>query len=504
MRTLHPMWFALISVSAMPAGAADAIGSIYSGGAYQMDGVDIRGNATLFDGSTLEIGEAAAQIHLANGAGMWLAPKSRATMSARGIRLLSGMGQFETPAEYRLEARAVRVAASQPHTTVRVALDESGGAIVAPVNGSVQVTNTRGMRIGELTQGNTVRFADQPGAAAAVNVSGCLSRDRDQFTLTDDVTNVPVRLTGKGLGQEVGHLVSVSGVEGTQTGDSANVTVTGMRRLSAGPCGTTGSAQNAGLLAMARPLGIAAQLQTAGPRLMLLVVEGEGAINNIRQRTAREPIVEVQDENHRPVAGALVLFALPRNGAGGTFANGSNTLSVTTDAQGRAVARGVKPNNVAGQFQIAVTASYGGLTASIAIHQLNSLTAATTAGTSSTAAAASNARNGGALQADGTASSAGGDSAGTANAGGTGASGSGAGGTGAGTGATGAGGAGGNGGAAGGAASAAGSSGAGASGVGMAIGTKVAIIGGVTATAVGGGLAAAGAFSGGTEPAVSR
>ena len=34
------------------------------------------------------------------------------------------------------------------------------------------------------------------------------------------------------------------------------------------------------------------------------VVEGDGAINNIRQRTAREPIVQVEDENHKPVAGA--------------------------------------------------------------------------------------------------------------------------------------------------------------------------------------------------------
>ena len=32
------------------------------------------------------------------------------------------------------------------------------------------------------------------------------------------------------------------------------------------------------------------------------IVEGEGAINNIRLRTAREPIVQVEDENRKPVA----------------------------------------------------------------------------------------------------------------------------------------------------------------------------------------------------------
>ena len=55
----------------------------------------------------------------------------------------------------------------------------------------------------------------------------------------------------------------------------------------------------------------------APAKLNIVIVEGEGAINNIRQRTAREPIVQVEDENHRPVAGAAVLFLLPENGPGG-------------------------------------------------------------------------------------------------------------------------------------------------------------------------------------------
>src|SRR5689334_10476333 len=80
--------------------------------------------------------------------------------------------------------------------------------------------------------------------------------------------------------------------------------------------------------------------QAPAPKLNIVVVEGEGAINNIRQRTAREPIVQVEDENHRPVAGAAVVFTLPSNGAGGAFANGAHTLTTVTDAQGRAVAHG--------------------------------------------------------------------------------------------------------------------------------------------------------------------
>jgi hypothetical protein len=125
--------------------------------------------------------------------------------------------------------------------------------------------------------------------------------------------------------------------------------------------------------------------QNAGPALNIVIVEGDGAINNIRQRTAREPIVQVEDENHKPVAGAAVVFALPGQGAGGTFAGGAHTLSVVTDSQGRAVARGFHPNTVQGQYQIHVTASNGGQTATANISQSNALAAA---GAGTTAAAA--------------------------------------------------------------------------------------------------------------------
>ena len=114
--------------------------------------------------------------------------------------------------------------------------------------------------------------------------------------------------------------------------------------------------------------------------LNLVVVEGEGAINNIRQRTAREPIVQVQDENRRPVAGAIVTFTLPGRGPSGVFANGSQTLTVTTDQQGQAVARGLRPNNVQGDMQIRVNASHRGQTASTTITQTNAMVAGAAAG----------------------------------------------------------------------------------------------------------------------------
>lgn len=116
--------------------------------------------------------------------------------------------------------------------------------------------------------------------------------------------------------------------------------------------------------------------QDPKPKLKLVIIEGDGAVNNVRQRVAREPIVEVRDENDRPIAGAVVVFTLPARGASGSFVNGSRIATIVTDANGRAAAGVIQPNAASGSMQINVTASYQGQTASSSITQTNSAAAA--------------------------------------------------------------------------------------------------------------------------------
>ena len=84
-------------------------------------------------------------------------------------------------------------------------------------------------------------------------------------------------------------------------------------------------------------------------KLNIVIVEGEGAVNNARQRVARDPMVQVEDENRKPIAGAAVVFLLPNQGAGASFANGARSLTVLTDSEGQAVARGMQANKLSGQ-----------------------------------------------------------------------------------------------------------------------------------------------------------
>jgi len=104
-----------------------------------------------------------------------------------------------------------------------------------------------------------------------------------------------------------------------------------------------------------------------------MIVEGEGAINNIQLGAGKEPTVEVRDETDRPVSGAKVTFALPERGPGGTFFGASRTVTVPTNDQGRASASGFRPNLYEGRFQIQVSAAAGEKTGTAVISQSNSL-----------------------------------------------------------------------------------------------------------------------------------
>src|SRR5262245_25627065 len=126
-------------------------------------------------------------------------------------------------------------------------------------------------------------------------------------------------------------------------------------------------------------MGLQAQ-QVTGPKqslvqqsgdIKIVVVEGEGAVNNIRSRAATQPVVEVRDEQDKPIPGAEVVFQLPAAGPGGTFNGWMRTQTVRTNEQGRAGTSGLAPNDEEGRFNIKVTATHGTKSNSLVIAQSN-------------------------------------------------------------------------------------------------------------------------------------
>jgi hypothetical protein len=113
------------------------------------------------------------------------------------------------------------------------------------------------------------------------------------------------------------------------------------------------------------------QPATQPEKLNINVVEGAGAVNNVRTRAAREFTVEVDDQADHPVPGVVVTFLAPNEGASGAFPGDTQLLTVVTDKDGRAVATGYRPNSTVGDYNIQVTATLGDQTATASISQSN-------------------------------------------------------------------------------------------------------------------------------------
>lgn len=108
--------------------------------------------------------------------------------------------------------------------------------------------------------------------------------------------------------------------------------------------------------------------------LIVTVLAGDGAINDLHHFTPTPTLIEVRNQLGQPVRGVNVSFAFPATGPSGTFADGSRTSTGATDAMGRVTLARFTPNRLAGSYQIQVTATAGSRTATAFVRETNAFT----------------------------------------------------------------------------------------------------------------------------------
>ena len=93
--------------------------------------------------------------------------------------------------------------------------------------------------------------------------------------------------------------------------------------------------------------------------LKIVALAGKGEMNDLERHIMAPLVVEVLDQNERPVEGAEVVFRFPINGPGATFPGGKSSQTTRTNGQGQAAAMNWTANNQVGAFDVHVTATYG-------------------------------------------------------------------------------------------------------------------------------------------------
>jgi hypothetical protein len=92
--------------------------------------------------------------------------------------------------------------------------------------------------------------------------------------------------------------------------------------------------------------------------LRIIPLAGQDEFNDLEKGVMAPLVVQVLDQNARPVQGADVVFRFPLREPSAVFANEQSSKTVRTNADGQAAADGWTARGV-GRFQVRVTATRG-------------------------------------------------------------------------------------------------------------------------------------------------
>jgi hypothetical protein len=108
----------------------------------------------------------------------------------------------------------------------------------------------------------------------------------------------------------------------------------------------------------AQPPVVSPEPLPAVENLRVLPLAGNHAMNDLERRIMSPLVVQVLDQNARPVEGAQVVFRFPLNGPGAEFPNRQPAQTARTNADGQASAVGWMAREL-GTFEVHVTVSRG-------------------------------------------------------------------------------------------------------------------------------------------------
>lgn len=226
-------------------GAIPVIGTVVAQGSFRLDNATVTGNATLFEGATIETKSARSRMELSSGAKVSLGTESKARFYGDHMILERGEGKLEKAESFRFEARGLTIQPETGNASARVVMLGGARLEVAALSGSFRVLNAHGLLVANVASGRSLTLEPQ-AAETASKLTGTLRQVGGHYLLTDETTNVTAELSGAGLSKEVGSRIQVTGsmdATATPVTDASQVIrVTAVQHLGTGAAGSSGAA----------------------------------------------------------------------------------------------------------------------------------------------------------------------------------------------------------------------------------------------------------------------
>jgi hypothetical protein len=205
---------ALLCMTSYAWAQTSVVGTASVHGNMRVDGYTVQGDATVFNGSVVETGDASANLRIGREVDLTMSKSSRGKVYSNRFVLQDGESELAGPKTYELEAAGLHVAADSPNSVGLVALTPDHAVQVAAIAGSFEVRNSQGYLLSNILPGQPRTFAMQAQASTSpfsISGVGLLDYQNGHYYLTTD-ENVRYELTGQNLQQFVGDKVVVSGI----------------------------------------------------------------------------------------------------------------------------------------------------------------------------------------------------------------------------------------------------------------------------------------------------
>jgi hypothetical protein len=157
---------ALTANLSLVSAATPAIGVAFSNGTLLINNASTVGNASLFDGSTVETNGAVSRLHLKSGADVQMASESRGKVFSNRMVLEKGVMELKTAGKYGIEARSLQITGTDSDAMAKVSIH--GATVqVASLAGHVQVASAAGIVVANIAPGMAFDFTPQDQGATA-------------------------------------------------------------------------------------------------------------------------------------------------------------------------------------------------------------------------------------------------------------------------------------------------------------------------------------------------
>jgi len=223
-----------------------------------VDNAAVAGNATVFDGSTIQT-KGYSRIQLNDGASLGLGAGSTVRVFANHLSLQSGAAEVQSKSKFEIDAGRVKIVPSDATSVARVKIDSGNTVLVTALNSPVTVMNDSGVVVAHVMPGLPLSFMPQAGS---FDSTGCVLQKSGAAIITDSSGSQVTELRGADLRKAIGNTVHVKGTVNSSAtpagGASSVVTVTSSEITTKGGC----SALATKLGATTAPAGLAVAATT--------------------------------------------------------------------------------------------------------------------------------------------------------------------------------------------------------------------------------------------------